>query len=291
MTKRIIPEKTVELWTACSLVDVLSPDVWIWSRPDGVDQDVWAPDLRKWFVLELKAPIAPSHTPPKKWQGWTKFIIDLEQLRTYLSLFGGAKSQLPDAVYVISDPSLAPYPWNIPPGTPSHNRPTKAAHPLNRWKFPSWSYAIQATSLAWLLRNVVQAKDTATVYLKAGHLRHSRGSELVPLHSLGRFLTATLYCFQWPTSVACSSNARQQVGGPLTLLPFDTADTGAQALGTRAQRVVPDTVRIRGDLIERGILNVEAPTSELEYGEDMLSSAMEALERHGSRHRILVGVS
>lgn len=282
MGKKIIPEKTVELWTACSLVDILSPDVWIWSRPDGVDQDIWAPNLRKWFVLELKAPIELGG-PSTKWQGWMKFIIDLEQLRNYLSMFGSAPGQLPDIVYVISDPSLAAYPWNIPPGTPNRNQTFMPAHPDNRSTFPSWSHAIQATSLAWLVRNVVQTRKTATVYLKAGYFQYSEGSELVLLHSLGRYLRATRDCFQWPTSVACTANVRQEAGDPRTLQPFDTAND--------AQSVSPDADRIRDDLIEVGILNADAPTGELEYSEDMLNSAAEALEGHRSRHRILVGVS
>ncbi|MCY3567993.1 MAG: hypothetical protein OXH38_05160, partial [Chloroflexi bacterium] len=55
MTKQI-PEKTIEIWTSFSLVYHLGSGTRIWSWPTGADQIVSTADLRKWFMLELKAP-------------------------------------------------------------------------------------------------------------------------------------------------------------------------------------------------------------------------------------------
>ena len=56
----LIPEKTVEVWTACSLLAILGQRTRIWSPAASYDQgvwlDEWADVLVKWFVLELKAP-------------------------------------------------------------------------------------------------------------------------------------------------------------------------------------------------------------------------------------------
>ena len=298
---RIIPEKTMELWTACSLVDILTPRVWIWSRTDGVDQDVWTPDLRKWLVLELKAP-----SPPQKdcWRGWMDFQIDLKQLRRYLDDFGQGRH--PDVVYVFSDPSSAPMPWNSSPPTPKHGQHVHVAHPYNRWTFPRWSYVISATGLAWLLGSRIRNKSAAPIHFKAGRLQSLESSQSVRLHSLHRYLTALKECYQWPISVACRADVRQQLGDPRTLTPFDMdgaagtddpddADNTGDVNGTNEtdiEIVSPDAVEIRNELISAELLDENAPAAELEFGGGtMFATAMEALERNPSRHRILVGVS
>ena len=298
---RIIPEKTMELWTACSLVDILTPRVWMWSRTAGVDQDVWTPDLRKWLVLELKAPSPPQ---ANCWTGWMDFEIDPEQLRRYLNDFGQGRH--PDVVYVFSDPASAPMPWSGSSPTPSHGQPVRVAHPYNRWTFPRWSYVVPATGLAWLLGKRIHNTTSVGIHLKAGKLQSLQNGRWVQLHSLDRYLTALDECYQWPISVACRADVRQQLGDPRTLTPFDVdgaagtddpddADSTGDANGTNEtdiEIVSPDAVEIRNDLISAELLDENAPAAELEFGGGtMFAAATEALERTPSRHRILVGVN
>ena len=93
---RLIPEKTVELWTALALEYYLGPNTWIWSWSSGADQDVWAPaDLRKWFMLELKAP-EEANRP--------HISINLEQLKRYVKDHG--RGLHPDVLYVMPSPPV-----------------------------------------------------------------------------------------------------------------------------------------------------------------------------------------
>ena len=106
----LIPEKTVEVWTACSLLAILGQGTWIWSRATGYDQDVeldeWADALSKWFVLELKAPQC-GHGPV----GQNVFHdcrdphinIDLPQLAAYVAGVNGHPPAHPDVLYVLPD--------------------------------------------------------------------------------------------------------------------------------------------------------------------------------------------
>lgn len=152
MTK-LIPEKTVEIWTAFALVDHLGPDTWIWSRTSYVDQDVWTPDLRKWFMLELKAPEDDANP----------FIsIDLAQLNSYVD--GYRRRRHPDVLYVLPDP-----PWRRPPL--ARATPPLAADPHVRRSFSAWSYVIPASHLQALLSHG-PAKTSARIRCSANTVEY-----------------------------------------------------------------------------------------------------------------------
>lgn len=145
---KLIPEKTVELYTAFALEDTLGRDTWIWSRAAGADQDFANSALRKWFVLELKAPEATKDP---------YIPIDVKQLDAYRN--GYMSRQHPDVLYVLPVPpwrSIPPNPVIYPSWLASFVFPA-AAHPSHRWTFRCWSYVIRA-SLLWQLLDVGRAQ-------------------------------------------------------------------------------------------------------------------------------------
>lgn len=128
---KIVPEKTIEIWTAFSLVGHLGLGTDIRSWPRGVDQTVVPENLRKWFMLELKAPMA-DRAP--------YFDIDLAQLNKYLDGYRWAIH--PDVLYVLpGDLYKLPILRRLgPPADPNFQR-----------CFCRNSYVIRATELAKLL--------------------------------------------------------------------------------------------------------------------------------------------
>lgn len=152
---RLIPEKTVELWTAFALLDYLGQDTWIWARTSHADQDVWTPDLQKFFMLELKAPEASSDP---------YFTIDRIQLDRYVS--GYANAVHPDVIYVLPVPwwSKAPRLNPIPP---------VSADPRIRRCFADWSYVIRATDLQQLVGPHSTTGKASCRVRCSGHSRHS----------------------------------------------------------------------------------------------------------------------
>lgn len=158
----LIPEKTVEIWTACSLLEILGQRTWIWSPATGYDQDVrldeWADVLLKWFVLELKAPkcghgpFGPN-TPHDCWD--PHINIDIPQLDAYVAGVSRRPPAHPDVLYVLPDT-----PWREI--TDDGAVLPDAADPDNRQTFPEWSFVIPATQLRTLLRST-SAKKKATV--------------------------------------------------------------------------------------------------------------------------------
>ena len=154
---RLIPEKTVELWTACSLVDVLGPDTWIWSPARYVDQEVWDGKFRKAFVLELKT---PEYAP-------TPYItIDRKQLRRYVAGFGS--SLHPDVIYVLPDAL-----WFSAPK--SKRVSSKNTHPKYRRGFAAWSHTICATDLLSLVGHSPTV-GTASVRCNSGLIQYRNRS-------------------------------------------------------------------------------------------------------------------
>ncbi len=110
--ERLIPEKTLEIWTAFSLIDHLGPETWIWSWAHGADQEVWDDGLGKWFMLELKAPLQDRPPALKQNQvgiqemGPDSFVnVDVKQLNRYVTSYRAR--QHPDVLYVF--PSI---PWH-----------------------------------------------------------------------------------------------------------------------------------------------------------------------------------
>lgn len=174
---KVIPEKTVELWTAFALVDQLGPDTWIWSRTKYVDQDAWTPDLRKWFVLELKAP----EGDPSPY-----FKIDIEQLRNYE--LGFSQGDHPDVLYVLPD-----YPWRSVPTAAT--RPPSLAAPSVRRSFAGWAYVIRASALLGFI-NPKDGAKSAKVVCGANVLTRGRRSIVMPsLHSV---LAQISHCTEAP---------------------------------------------------------------------------------------------
>ena len=149
---RLIPEKTVEIWTACSIIDLLGQDTWIWSPARGEDQDVWHGSLSKFFVLELKAPDHGMHR---------RITIDLQQLRKYVA--GFQANEHPNIMYVIPDP-----PWSSVPEVGIS--PPRAAHPMYRRGLPGWSYVVSATDLLTRIGAPSHAK-TARIRCEYGHIQ------------------------------------------------------------------------------------------------------------------------
>lgn len=143
---KLIPEKTVELYTAFALQDTLGRDTWIWSRAVGQDQDFGDSALRKWFVLELKAPEAAQEP---------YISIDIKQLDKYYN--GYTNGAHPDVLYVLPVPlwrSIPPQPMYCF-SFPGRFYFPAVAHPRHRWMFRCWSYVVRASSL-WRLLNVAQ---------------------------------------------------------------------------------------------------------------------------------------
>lgn len=186
--EKVIPEKTIELWTAFSLLDRLGQDTWIWSRTSYVDQDVWDGDIKKWFVLELKAPeINVFNYNLSPW-----INISMPQLDHYVT--GFLRNRHPDVLYVLPDP-----PWTDPPYVPSSVRypvPPDAAHPHNRRSFDKWSYVIRATTLKRLL-GPNPPKRVARVRCHAGEVQYTGlrdQTNAQAVESLRRFLVRVLLC-------------------------------------------------------------------------------------------------
>ena len=171
---RLIPEKTVELWNAFALRDILGPNTWIWSPPKGMDQAaglVEASRLKKVFFLELKAP----YRSPSNLTAEVDFQINTEQLRKYVSHY--VPATMSDVLYVL------PYTnWHNPP---SSILPPEA-DPEIRTGFTEWTFVIRASHLYRFLRMVRirsghrALPKSATVHLKVPHqldLSSSRDSD------------------------------------------------------------------------------------------------------------------
>ena len=158
----LIPEKTVEVWTACSLLAILGQRTRIWSPAASYDQgvwlDEWADVLVKWFVLELKAPKC-GHGPIGQNTLHDcrdpHINIDLPQLAAYVAGIRRRPPAHPEVLYVLPDT-----PWRKITGDGAVL--PDAAHPDNRQTFPEWSFVIPATRLDALLSST-RAKKTATV--------------------------------------------------------------------------------------------------------------------------------
>ena len=183
----MIPEKTVELWNAFALRDTLGPNTWIWSPPRSVDQtagivntsDVDTSELRKMFLLELKAPYR-SNTDE------LVFDIGTEQLTKYVLHFVSRKS--PDVLYILPYP-----PWDNPP---SSVLPT-AANPTMRTAFARWAFVVRASHLYRLIR--IHHSNSGTNELPKNptvHLKYPR-----PIH-LGHYYDTRLWedttFWDWP---------------------------------------------------------------------------------------------
>ena len=148
---KIVPEKTIEIWTAFSLVNHFGPSTRIWSWPTGADQIVAAADLRKWFMLELKAP-EEANTP--------YITIDLAQLSRYL---GGYQERIhPDVLYVLPGGVRGPVPRTFI-SAPADPR-------FQRW-FCHNSYVIRATQLATVLNGPLASSPRA----KSARIRSTSG--------------------------------------------------------------------------------------------------------------------
>ena len=130
---RLIPEKTVELWTAFALLDYLGQDTWVWSPTHYEDQDVWTGDLKKFFMLELKVP-----------EDCRRRIISIDrvQLDRYVDAY--RRREHPDVIYVLPDP-----PWCSAPS--AGVGVIKVADPVIRRSFADWSFVIRATALQDLI--------------------------------------------------------------------------------------------------------------------------------------------
>lgn len=138
---RLIPEKTIEIWTTFSLVYHLGPRTRIWSWPTGADQIVWTADIRKWFMLELKAP-EDAQSP--------YMTVDLSQLRRYINKHWHGVH--PDVLYVLPTALQGPVPrtfTSIP-----------ADHLFQRW-FCNNTYVIRATELAGVLNGPLTSSPPA----------------------------------------------------------------------------------------------------------------------------------
>lgn len=150
---RLIPEKTVELWNAFALRDVLGPSTWIWSPPRGTDQAASVVDvsrLRKVIFLELKAPSQPDHSTTDS----VLFQIDTAQLTRYVRHY--LNRRISDVLYV-----LPCTPWKHPPAVVL---PAEAA-PEMRLSFAQWAFVARASHIYRLLRSV---------RLNAGHMHLPR---------------------------------------------------------------------------------------------------------------------
>lgn len=86
---RLVPEKTVELHTAFSIVNHLGPETLVWSYTRGLDQGVGYDNFRKLFMLELKA---PEHMDRPH------FDLDFKQLRQYRNNY--LYNNHPDVLYL-----------------------------------------------------------------------------------------------------------------------------------------------------------------------------------------------
>ncbi len=252
----LIPEKTVEIWTACALLRILGDNTWIWSPATGYDQEVRFDDLShglsKWFVLELKAPKCDqSRYDAFHWCSDPHFNINLPQLNTYVNGSKANPPEHPDVLYVLpvahwsritKNGTVLPY----------------AASPAVRDSFPGWSYVIPATKLHALLSST-KAKKIAKVYCRhPGKVEYERRSSCPKnrvVSSLEDFLLSVQGCNE-PQGTALRS----------------------RRFAARAPRyqLVDDREVILEDLV---------------LTEDSLHNAMEALGQSRSRNLLYVGIT
>ena len=136
--RTLIPEKTIEIFAACSVLDVLGPATWIWSPAKHEDQVIWDPSLRKWLMLELKAPLIPSSLSVGDRLPQPRYEIRLKQLDKYVQGYWGREH--PDVLYVLPHPWSAGYRGN-------YTADATYAHPVLRRSFAAWSYVIRASRL------------------------------------------------------------------------------------------------------------------------------------------------
>ena len=218
---RLIPEKTVEIQTAFSLVNHLGPDTWIWSPAKGVDQRVGNANLRKFFMLELKAPEDSSNP---------YFEIDLAQLKKYRSKYNkGSKRSAPDVMYLLPKPPQDPSSYMAMKGalcdcrgcccySPRYwirdwsytccnygifiaqSKTWSTSNLFSRMSFCTWSYVVRASDLAYLLPPKqksarVRISDTTS---SSASIQYHNNSRPVQAQTLCSFLEQVYNCTESP---------------------------------------------------------------------------------------------
>lgn len=182
----VLPEKTIELWTALAVQTELDNWATVCSRPSDPAQLEWPPGLRQWFLLEPRAPQLVSTDEGEQGPSEVSFRIDRRQLDSYVE--GYQKRRHPDVIYVLPDPRLRPRSERHKDGLPIAQREV--------WQdFSAWSYAVRATALQGLIQTgtglgwaTVHAHgdhDTGTIL----HRPHpTRPTKEMKAPSLGEFL-------------------------------------------------------------------------------------------------------
>ena len=186
----VLPEKTVELWTALAVQTKLHSWATVCSRPTDPDQFKWPPGLRQWFLLEPRAPQLVSTGEGDKPRSEVRFRIDRRQLDNYVE--GYRKRKHPDVIYVLPDPRQRPLSERHRDGLPIVQREV--------WEdFSKWSFVVRSTVLQDLIQSG-RGKGWAIVHVQGGqetgtilHRPHpTRPTKETKAPSLGEFLAQVL---------------------------------------------------------------------------------------------------
>ena len=151
---QLVPEKTVEVWTALAVVNSFDRRASVYTRGGDIRQAAWPDDLRQLFVLE---PRVPELAPPS---GRTDaehaaadadpdssvpcYRINRRQLDKFTWWY--SKKWIPEVLYVLPDPRERPR-------SPDKGPLLPLAHHEVADRFPRWTRAIRASSLDKLIEN------------------------------------------------------------------------------------------------------------------------------------------
>ena len=274
---QIVPEKTVELWTAHATLSVLAGQASVCSPINDTHQNVWPDDLRQWFILAPTAP-EPSPPPSKQDTGHSErsettpdamapcYRINRRQLATLVKRHNA--KLIPEVLYILPDPRKRPC-------NDTDGALLPLAHHGVCTSFATWSFAIRATNLHTLIRNrkarnwarVRWAEDVPDVTQRKG--RHKR---------LGSLPGSLSYLSQ-PLKKARTVGTR-----PLEDLLNEIK---------RAEE--PHGITLRApDLRPQGVINRQPPEDghvDLALTPDSVSKALHALDDLGARRLLLVALS
>lgn len=151
---QLVPEKTVEMWTALAAVNGFGNRASVYTRGGDAEHAVWPQDLRQLFVLEPRAPeVAPSSDKTGAEHGASGGIdpdmcvpcyrINRRQLLRFMWWY--ANEQVPEIFYVFPDPRKRPR-------SPTDGSLLPLGHPEVIEAFPQWARAIRAGSLEKLIK-------------------------------------------------------------------------------------------------------------------------------------------
>ena len=152
---QLVPEKTVEMWTAVAAVNAFDGQASVYTRGGDTEHAVWPQDLRQLLMLEPRAPeLAPPSSGADTEQRQTGdsdpglsapcYRINRRQLDKFMGWYYSGRA--PEIFYVFPDPRQRPRSLD-------DGRPLPLAHHEVTEQFPQWARALRASSLYELIQN------------------------------------------------------------------------------------------------------------------------------------------